>query len=135
MYLGSDCQSVVYIICITRLDHMPPGHTLIFRRIWSSKHSLGKLHPEVPDGKTALTKAIRSSRLLFVMFVIFVVCWTPYATLLYLFWITETHFQWKRIYLSQCWHILTPAQIFIHTWYLKVVFDTSFSHYFFETLG
>lgn len=53
---------------------------LIFQQIWETKRDIYKLDSENPlRMRKAWNETVRSSKTLFCIFIVFVVCWTPYA--------------------------------------------------------
>ncbi|KAK3089995.1 hypothetical protein FSP39_008304 [Pinctada imbricata] len=56
---------------------------LIFKKIWETKRDVYMLEKDNPKrGQLAWNETVKASRTLFVIFVVFVVCWTPYAVLI-----------------------------------------------------
>ncbi|XP_061192613.1 melatonin receptor type 1A-like [Saccostrea echinata] len=53
---------------------------LIFQRIWETKRDIYRMDTKNPHKmRKARTETVRSSKTLFCIFVVFFVCWTPYA--------------------------------------------------------
>ncbi|XP_048758268.1 melatonin receptor type 1B-like [Ostrea edulis] len=53
---------------------------LIFQEIWKTKRDIYKLDSENPNRmRKAWNETVRSSKTLFCIFVVFLICWTPYA--------------------------------------------------------
>ncbi|XP_062585386.1 melatonin receptor type 1C-like [Saccostrea cucullata] len=55
-------------------------YILIFQQIWETKRDIYKFDTENPlRMRKAWSETVRSSKTLFCIFVVFVICWTPYA--------------------------------------------------------
>eukprot|EP00105_Crassostrea_gigas_P034256 XP_019918404.1 PREDICTED: melatonin receptor type 1B [Crassostrea gigas] len=75
--------SYTLFVCIgtlLQLSMIGIFYLLIFLQIWKTKRNVFKLESDNPLWmRRAWNETIRSSKVLFCVFVVFVVCWTPYC--------------------------------------------------------
>ena len=64
------------------LISMSVFHMLIFQKIWKAKDNLIKNNLACQDTRATFSRAVSSSKILITMFIIFLVCWTPYAVVI-----------------------------------------------------
>lgn len=80
--------SYTLFVCIgtlLQLSMIGIFYLLIFLQIWKTKRNVFKLESDNPLWmRRAWNETIRSSKVLFCVFVVFVVCWTPYCIIMIL---------------------------------------------------
>ncbi|XP_065921329.1 melatonin receptor type 1B-B-like isoform X2 [Magallana gigas] len=75
----------VCISTIVQLSMISVFYFLIFLQIWKTKRNVFKLDSDNPlRMRRAWNETVRSSKVLFCVFVVFVVCWTPYCIIMIL---------------------------------------------------
>lgn len=75
----------VCISTIVQLSMISVFYILIFLQIWKTKRNVFKLDSDNPlRMRRAWNETVRSSKVLFCVFVVFVVCWTPYCIIMIL---------------------------------------------------
>ncbi|XP_052686897.1 melatonin receptor type 1B-A-like [Crassostrea angulata] len=73
----------VCISTIVQLSMISVFYFLIFLQIWKTKRNVFKLDSDNPlRMRRAWNETVRSSKVLFCVFVVFVVCWTPYCIIM-----------------------------------------------------
>ncbi|KAI8797401.1 melatonin receptor type 1A [Biomphalaria glabrata] len=82
---ASFSYTLIVSVCLigTPLLTMTMCYVLIFKKIYSTKANLYRMETDNPDLKKKIwSETVKSSRMLFIIFVVFVVLWTPYAVVI-----------------------------------------------------